>query len=65
MFQSPLDFFQINGVLHPLAGRGLIIGSDDEGGSIAAESEIEDLDIGFVIPIQFPDSGHMEWLRVA
>ena len=57
------DFFMINGVLQPLAGRGLIIGSDDEGGSIAAKSDIDDLDIHFVIPIQFPD--HLEWLRVA
>ena len=60
---GPVNFFTIGGYPDPLAGRGLIIGADDEGGSIAAKSMIEDLDVRFVIPIQFPD--HMEWLRVA
>ena len=57
------DFFRIEGYPDPLAGRGLILGTDEDGKSVAAKSDIEDLGIHFVIPIQFPD--HMEWLRVA
>ena len=56
-------FFRIEGYPDPLAGRGLILGTDEDGKSVAAKSDIEDLGIHFVIPIQFPD--HLEWLRVA
>ena len=58
-------FFRIEGYPDPLAGRGLILGTNEDGESIAAKSDIEALGIHFVIPIQFPDSGHMTWMRVA
>ena len=56
-------FFTIEGYPEPLAGKCLILGTDEDGESVAAKSDIEDLGIHFVIPIQFPD--HMEWMRVA
>ena len=63
LLNGPVNFFTIGGYPEPLAGKCLILGTDEDGKSVAAKSDIDDLDIAFVIPIQFPD--HMEWLRVA
>ena len=63
LLNGPVNFFTIWGYPEPLAGKCLILGTDEDGKSVAAKSMIEDLDVRFVIPIQFPD--HMEWLRVA
>ena len=63
LLKGHTDFFTIEGYPEPLAGCGLILGTDEEGEAIAVKSQIEDLGITFVVPIQFPD--HMEWMRVA
>ena len=61
LLHGPTDFFKIEKYPDPLAGRCLIIGSNDEGESVDAKSDIDDLGIIFVFPMKYGDD--ILWLR--
>ena len=43
LLKSPFDFFMYEGYPQPLAGNGLVMGTNDEGESIAPKMSLEDL----------------------
>ena len=47
LFKDSQEFFMIGNYPSPLAGRGLVIGCDEWGESISAQSSIDNLNIRF------------------
>jgi hypothetical protein len=59
-------FFTINGYKYPLAGKGLILGSDSDGETVSAATQLSDLNIAFLarsgqslVPV------HEPWTKIA
>jgi len=62
--EAPQAFFHHKNYPQPLAGKGLVLGCDDEGESVAPFTTLEELqrDVAWVMPVRINGS-EIKWVR--
>lgn len=62
LFKDPKHFFTYTGYDQPIAGKGLVLGTDEEGNSVSPKTVLGDLQpkIGFRHDIRLLDFEHFE-----
>lgn len=63
LLKDDQSFFMYEGYPSPLAGRGLVLGSDEEGESVSPKITLEELkaNVSFGAPVRFNDE--LVWLH--